>query len=305
MSNYKRLTKKDRRKLEFYRKVKKNFKKHSLRCLLIFATGAVMTVSLIMLYRNVYGNQIASEGVQSVPTNSSQGVTATLTDGLNELSKNEIETVEPKKSDKVQKENKNSQDVKLHDFTEWNKSCDKTMLVVNKDNVIPEKFTVATKSCHGKEIAVEAFDSLNKMISDAKKDNINLWISSGYRNTALQTKLFNRRVEKEKAVADISDEEAERRAAKVVAKPGTSEHNTGLAVDFNGVKDDFYKTAEYKWLCANAHKYGFIERYTEPCKNKTAVIAEPWHFRYVGEKNAEKIKKSGLCLEEYVEKNFK
>ena len=111
-------------------------------------------------------------------------------------------------------------------------------------------------------------------------------------------------MEREKSKAVISQEEAERRAAKVVARPKTSEHNTGLAVDFNDVSDSFYQTKEYKWLVDNAYKYGFIERYQKKWKSKTGVIYEPWHFRYVGKEHAEKIKESGLCLESYVEDNL-
>ena len=146
---------------------------------------------------------------------------------------------------------------------------------------------------------------MNAMIDDAKKDGIKLWISSGYRSTELQTRLFNRQVEKQKSKAVISQSEAEKRAATVVARPGTSEHNTGLAVDFNGVEDSFYTTKEYEWLMKNAHRYGFIERYQKKWQGVTGVIYEPWHFRYVGKENAEKIKNSGLCLEKYVENNLK
>ena len=174
------------------------------------------------------------------------------------------------------------------------------MKVINKDNPIPENMNVKTKVCRGKEINAVAYEDLNLMISDAKKDGILLWISSGYRDMNLQTKLFNRRTEREKSKDIISDEEAATRAAKIVAKPGTSEHNTGLAVDFNGVEDNFYKTKEYKWLMDNAHKYGFIERYQKKWKDCTGIIYEPWHFRYVGKEYASKIKESGLCLEKYV-----
>ena len=178
------------------------------------------------------------------------------------------------------------------------------MVVVNKDNLVPEGLSVQTKNCRGKEVAAECFDDLDRMISDAKKEGIKLWISSGYRDVNLQTKLFNRQVEREKSKAVISEAEAERRAAKVVARPKTSEHNTGLAIDFNGVEDNFYQTKEYKWLIDNAHKYGFIERYQKKWKDKTGVIYEPWHFRYVGKEYAGKIKDSGLCLESYVANNL-
>ena len=174
------------------------------------------------------------------------------------------------------------------------------MIVINKDNPLDDNAKIETKICRGKEIGKDVSEHLEQMIVDAAKDGILLWISSGYRSIELQTKLFNRQVEREKSKAVISQVEAERRAATVVARPGTSEHNTGLAIDFNGVEDNFYTTKEYEWLVNNAHKYGFIERYQKKWKDVTGVIYEPWHFRYVGKENAKKIKDSGLCLEKYV-----
>ena len=94
-------------------------------------------------------------------------------------------------------------------------------------------------------------------------------------------------------------------AATVVARPGTSEHHTGLAIDFNGVKDDFYKTKEYSWLMSNAANYGFILRYPQNKTDVTNVIYEPWHFRYVGKVHAQKVVQSGLCLEEYIDSIMK
>ena len=163
-------------------------------------------------------------------------------------------------------------------------------------------FEAKTKVCRGKEVGEVMADDLEQMIVDAKKEGIILWISSGYRSVELQTTLFNRQIEREKSKSKemISQEEAEKRAAKVVARPNSSEHNTGLAIDFNGVCDNLYTTKEYKWLMDNAHKYGFIERYRKEWKEYTGIIYEPWHFRYVGKEVAPLIKESGLCLEEYV-----
>ena len=102
-------------------------------------------------------------------------------------------------------------------------------------------------------------------------------------------------------------EQAEVEAATVIARPWTSEHQLGLAVDFNEVEWWFEDTEQFKWLDAHAHEYGFIMRYPEDKQDKTAVIYEPWHYRYVGIENAKAIKESGLCLEEFVElyKNMK
>ena len=226
--------------------------------------------------------------------------------------KEENEDVETKDEVSDKKDSNSKQDSKKqeasgnegHDFSQWNKTCEKELIVVNGDNFLDEDYKVKTKVCRGKEISSLAAENLEKMIVDAKKEGILLWISSGYRSIELQTKLFNRQVEREKSKG-LSKEEAQKKASTVVAKPGTSEHNTGLAVDFNGVEDDFYKTKEYKWLIENAHKYGFIERYKKQWQKITGVIYEPWHFRYVGEYHAGKIKESEMCLEEYVSKVLK
>ena len=89
-------------------------------------------------------------------------------------------------------------------------------------------------------------------------------------------------------------------AAGVVNPPGYSEHNCGLAADLNspehtGLDEGFEKTAAFRWLCEHAGDYGFILRYPKDAEDKTEIIYEPWHWRYVGVENAAKINASGLC----------
>ncbi len=314
MNEYRHLTEKDKRKISIYKKSKKATKKGIKWWAICTGIVAVFAVGMFAFYKFIDSKSACSASDLS-EINSSNAKTDDTQD-LNELNKNELERESQKAAviDKSEsdKENKNSEkentesveNGKVYDFSKWNASCPKSMMVINKDNLISEGMKVSTKVCRGKEVAVECFGDLDSMISDAKKEGINLWISSGYRDINLQTKLFNRQVEREKSKAVISQQEAEKRAAKVVAKPRTSEHNTGLAIDFNGVEDNFYTTKEYKWLMNNAHKYGFIERYQKKWKNYTGVIYEPWHFRYVGKEYAGKIKESGLCLEKYVAENL-
>lgn len=299
MSYYKRLSSKDSKKENFYKAVGATLKWG----LISTAVLAVLGVGVFSFYSFI-DKQFYKDETEGLTSTTSQGTDLNDTRELNELGKSEIE----RESEKAEKLNENgtdfsSEDVeKSYDFFDWNKSCDYEMMVINKDNFVSDDINVKTKNCRGKEISAVACDDLESMISDAKKDGIVLWISSGYRDINYQKKLFNRQVEREKSKAVLTQEEAEKRAERVVARPKASEHNTGLAVDFNGVSDDFYKTKEYKWLMDNAHKYGFIERYQKKWKEYTGVIYEPWHFRYVGKENAPKIKDSGLCLEEYVEK---
>lgn len=281
--------------------------------IVFFGIGCLFLVGMVFLCKFADSSGLEDSVVDMLALKSNKGIIFNDTDGMNELSKKELER-ESAKSEIINSENDKKDNLekdvkevsseiksnKLYDFSDWNEKCPMEMKVINKDNPIPENINFKTKVCRGKEINSVAYEDLNLMISDAKKDGILLWISSGYRDINLQTKLFNRQTEREKSKDIISDEEAAKRAAKIVAKPGTSEHNTGLAVDFNGVEDNFYKTKEYKWLMDNAHKYGFIERYQKKWKDCTGIIYEPWHFRYVGKEYAPKIKESGLCLEEYV-----
>lgn len=307
MNEYKRLNKKDKAALKVCKVVKKSTGK-SLKWTFIYSgIFLAFAVGVFMFYKFVDSNYKNNSEVEIEGINSQSKMNSKDVSDLDELSKNELER-ESGKIEKLESElNKDETEgdgssgfKKSYNFSDWNASCDFEMLVINKDNPISESLKIKTKNCKGKEVAIQCSADLENMIEDAKKDGINLWISSGYRDIALQKKLFDRQVERQKNKEVISQAEAEERAATVVAKPYTSEHNTGLAVDFNGVEDNFYTTKEYKWLINNAHKYGFIERYQVKWQNVTGVIYEPWHFRYVGKKYAPLIKDSGLCLEKYV-----
>ncbi len=188
---------------------------------------------------------------------------------------------------------------KVTDFSGWNKSCDLNLLVINKDNAISDSYKFPLVDFNGKPINSEIMSPLESMINDAKKDNINIYVSSGYRSVERQTVLYNRKVSYF-LKKGFSKAQAEIEVAKIVAKPKTSEHHTGLAIDFNSIKDSFCKTKEYDWLLKNSYKYGFILRYPKNKSDITNVIFEPWHFRYVGLENAKYIMENGICLEEFI-----
>ena len=103
-----------------------------------------------------------------------------------------------------------------------------------------------------------------------------------------------------------TEADAKKESKNWVAVPGTSEHHLGLAVDINSDVDINDPNASdqteilYQWLKENAHRYGFILRYPPGKEDITGVNYEPWHYRYVGVENAEKIYESGLTLEEYL-----
>ena len=219
----------------------------------------------------------------------------------------------PASADKNNSKNKNSfdeipsavnQNKNGTNFSDWNNSCELNLVVVNKDNLIPKSYNSNLVNYKNIKINSIAQSDLDNMINDAAKEGLKIYPSSGYRSVARQTTLFNNQVSRCKKQGYKSSN-AELMAATVVARPGTSEHHTGLAIDFNGVKDDFYKTKEYSWLMSNAANYGFILRYPKNKTDETNVIYEPWHFRYVGKVHAQKIVQSSLCLEEYIDSIMK
>ncbi len=140
-----------------------------------------------------------------------------------------------------------------------------------------------------------------QMYAAAKKDGITLTPYSGYRSYERQERNYKNLTETYMSDYGLSRAEAAEKAATVILPPGTSEHNLGLAMDICNTKDSFAFTEEYKWLTENAHKYGFILRYTEEKTDITGIVDEPWHWRFVGVEYAQDIKNSGLCLEEYLE----
>jgi D-alanyl-D-alanine carboxypeptidase len=183
------------------------------------------------------------------------------------------------------------------------------LLLVNGKNPLPEDYdyegnltTIPQKYIKGSltQIDKNIWPYLQAMLDAARSENIDIGVWSPYRSYATQKMLFERQVQKQKNNGVPADQ-AEDKAATIVARPGTSEHNTGLALDINCANHSFEKTAAYKWLKENAENYGFIIRYSADKQDKTGVIHESWHWRFVGINAAKEINRLGMCLEEYVE----
>ena len=140
----------------------------------------------------------------------------------------------------------------------------------------------------------EVIPFLNEMIDDAKKDGLNFIVDSGYRSYSYQQRLLD------KLVSEKGND-----AYRSLAKPGESEHQTGLAFDiayfddgiFNDTVNDSDKVV--KWLIKNSYKYGFILRYPKRKEHITGFVYEPWHYRFVGVNLAKKLYKNKLTLDEY------
>lgn len=187
-------------------------------------------------------------------------------------------------------------------------------LLVNAKTPLPEGYTPqelvmmraycdsAVVTIKGSEIEGErvAVDALMTMLRDAIAQGVSNWqISAGYRSVAYQQKLWDNKVY-EYRQQGLSGAQAQQATAKYVAKPGSSEHHTGLAFDVTVPGESFPLTKQSKWLAEHCHEYGFVIRYTEEKADITGFQAEPWHIRYVGQPHARIMRENNWCLEEYV-----
>ncbi|MEH7612029.1 M15 family metallopeptidase [Gottfriedia acidiceleris] len=167
---------------------------------------------------------------------------------------------------------------------------------VPKDLVYPNVSFIFKEKLEKRKMRKEAAIALKKLFSGAQKDHIYLSGVSGYRSYATQKVLFNRYVKEDGYV----------NARKYSALPGSSEHQSGLAIDVSSstgkcaATSCFTNTKEAKWLDKNSSNYGFIIRYPKGKEQITGYKYEPWHIRYVGVTTAKQIKKRNLTLEEYL-----
>lgn len=157
------------------------------------------------------------------------------------------------------------------------------ILIVNKSYSIP--------SSYGNGLTSETKNAFNEMNVDAKKEGLNLYISSGYRSYYSQQSIYNNYV----------SYDGQKNADTYSARAGHSEHQTGLAFDLNTIDDSFTNTPEGKWVHDNCYKYGLILRYPKGKDNITGYMHESWHLRYVGKELASKLYNDGdwITLEEY------
>jgi len=186
------------------------------------------------------------------------------------------------------------------ELTDWN------MMLVNRWNMVPADYEPELAEIEqGYQVDARIAEALEDMLADARAEGLSPRICSAYRSNYKQVRLYNNKV-REYLNKGYSTAEAEEEAGKWVAVPGTSEHETGLAVDI--VASDYQlldegqeRTAEQQWLMENSWKYGFILRYPNNKSEKTGIYYEPWHYRYVGKETAAIIYELDVCFEEYLE----
>ena len=181
---------------------------------------------------------------------------------------------------------------------------DEYLFLVNADNPLTKEYaptditgSIYTRSDRDtRTLRKYACLALEAFLKEGEANGIKgVTVTSAYRSYDYQNQLF------QNEIALLGSEE---KAAKNVNPPGSSEHQTGLAVDMHNMSAasrEFGKTIEAKWLADNAHKFGFILRYPADKVDVTGISYEPWHFRFVGRYHATKMYELGMCLEEYIE----
>lgn len=254
-------------------------KKVFLIIALVFLIGILST---FLMKGNMQGNNLDKENDTSVSDN-----------GIGDVKDSDLEAVPPvEEIDLLTDEEVNliksavASDVQGY-FTLANKENLVEESYVPDDLVIPNVNLVADKRNEKNLVRADAAKALEDMFSDGRKAGVNLFLNSAYRSYDSQVSIY------EQELSENGGQDS-----KYVAKPGSSEHQLGLAVDITSVsmkfelEESFENTPEGKWALENAHKYGFILRYGADKEEITGYKYEPWHYRYVGN-----IEISTLCHE--------
>ena len=192
-----------------------------------------------------------------------------------------------------------TQQVKNAQNQEWN------LFLVNPWNPIPDNYEPElTYLKNGQAVDSRCYPELQQMMDDCRAAGLEPLICASYRTMEKQEALFE---DKEARLIQegCPENEVEAEAAKVVAYPGTSEHQLGLALDivdvsYQQLDTEQENTPVQQWLLKNSWKYGFVLRYPTDKSNITGIIYEPWHYRYVGKEAAAEMYENKLCLEEYL-----
>ena len=185
------------------------------------------------------------------------------------------------------------------DKNQWN------LILANPWNPLSEDYAFTQKALpNGLVVDERCYPDLQAMMDACRASGLSPVICSAYRSYEKQEELFRRKVDKLTA-RGYSAGDVQTEAAREVALPGTSEHQTGLAVDIvdldnQNLDESQEDTAVQKWLREHSWEYGFILRYPSGTSDLTGIIYEPWHYRYVGREAAQAIHDQGVCLEEYL-----
>ena len=194
----------------------------------------------------------------------------------------------------------------IDDIAHYFASNGEELILANPWNYIPDDYTVNLKKIDANhQVAEEAYPDLEQMLTDCKAAGCAPVVCSSYRTQEYQEFLYNRKINR-LLYAGLSKEEAQKQAGTVVAVPGTSEHQLGLALDIIdnsnwNLDQSQEKTKTQQWLMEHSWEYGWILRYPNGKTEITGIIYEPWHYRYVGKEIAAELHDLDMCLEEYLQ----
>lgn len=252
--------------------------------------GRVMLSALVLVAGILFGGAVACVIQQRRLENEVERVTV------------EIEEREQKKLDALRQRNEQG-NVEVEEIP-WH------LILVNKDHPMDKEYNPQlTQLEPGYYVDSRVAESAKRMLSDAKKEGLDIAICSAYRSVDRQREVFNESM-KDRVQKGMDYLDAYQDTVTNVAVPGTSEHALGLALDLiseqhSELDERQEGTKEAKWLAENCHKYGFILRYPPKKMDITGIIYEPWHYRYVGVEDATKIMEMDLTLEEYLEDYYR
>lgn len=251
---------------------------------------AISIAAIILSVTSIVNNLKSDTDTSGAPSSSKSEVDSSKTESVTEVSSD----VSSETSSKVFGLDGKELDPK---FT--------MLLLVNGKNPLPDDYDSNVRADlveidskyrnnnYVTKIHKDVYPYITAMVAAAQAEGVDLKVWSPFRSYADQKVLFENQVNR------VGGDE--NKAATVVARPGTSEHNTGICADFNMASDSFADTPMYTWMTKNAENYGFVMRYEESKQSITGVIHESWHWRFVGINAAKEMNKLGMCLEEYVE----
>lgn len=258
--------------------------------LIIALISAVTVLLLLMINNNAVFVNSALESLQRITSSQTESTQSTTATDVGDTTQHVIT------------ESTTSETTTITENPSLNNDI---LMLVNYENTISKYYVPELKTLsNGMQVDSRIYDDLNDMIEDAEAAGYNPVITSAYRSYDYQQKLYDRKIDQYISYG-YSRKEAEKRAGEWVAKPGASEHQTGLAVDLTSkenqkLDDSQLKSKCQQWYMANCWKYGFILRYPSDKKDITKINSEPWHYRYVGKEAAKEIYEEKICLEEYL-----
>ena len=242
----------------------------------LISVALIVSIFVVYTYKNNQVNSASDEQPKSTETNKSTGQDSSTTEKTDTT---------PEKPEQQPDENGYLPNQTLPTEPTYIKG----ILLANKIYPLPSTFAP--------EENPEARQALNQMLEAAKQQGFDLVAFSGYRSFEYQTTLYNNYVNRDGQAA----------ADRYSARPGYSEHQTGLAFDIGERgKEDLWLTEEFgetpagQWLFAHAQEYGFILRFPQNKEEITGYMYESWHYRYVGKDIAKEIAKQSITLEEYL-----